>query len=608
MRRTIGTLFALLLWATPALVQARYYGLDDGYDYSVNTSDTNTITITGYVGPAGAVAIPTNINGLTVTSIGGGGTNEVFAGTGATVVVIPGSVLSIGAEAFAGCASLISVITPGSVTNLGEEAFADCASLTSVYFNGDVPVADATAFNSDNNATVYHLAGITGWRDTFAGLPAASSTAQDQFSYTTNAGAITITGFTGEGVVIIPDVINGLPVTDIETNTSYEGTHNTSLTIPASVTSIGEEAFVQWSYLTSVSIPGSLTYIGDDAFELAAMTSVKIGNGVIVIGNAAFQDCYNLTNVTVPGSVTSIGDNAFGGCQNLVSISLSDNVTNIGAGAFGNAGLTSVTIPGSVTSIGNGAFEDCLKLASVTIEEGVTSIGNYAFAGAGEGAGSGKGAGVTIPSSVTNIGNGAFEGCQFLGSVVIPFGVTSIGDDAFSGSNLRGSLTIPGSVTNIGASAFADTSLTSVTIPGGVSSIGEGAFNDCTHLTSVFFAGNAPAADSTVFAGSVNGSTAYYLPGTTGWSDFSTNTGLPSVLWNPLLGADGANFGVQNHRFGFTITNGSSTKITIVVEACTNLASPVWVPLQTLTLSNSFYFSDPQWTNYSARFYGLGFP
>jgi hypothetical protein len=55
-------------------------------------------------------------------------------------------------------------------------------------------------------------------------------------------------------------------------------------------------------------------------------------------------------------------------------------------------------------------------------------------------------------------------------------------------------------------------------------------------------------------------------------------------------------------------TNGGTNNIPIMLEACTNLASPVWVPLLSLTLSNSFYFSDPQWTNYSARYYGLGFP
>ena len=69
------------------------------------------------------------------------------------------------------------------------------------------------------------------------------------------------------------------------------------------------------------------------------------------------------------------------------------------------------------------------------------------------------------------------------------------------------------------------------------------------------------------------------------------------------------NFGISNNQFGFNITNGLTTNIPIAVEACTNLANPVWIPLTNVTLSNgSFYFSDPQWTNYPARYYGLGFP
>jgi hypothetical protein len=79
------------------------------------------------------------------------------------------------------------------------------------------------------------------------------------------------------------------------------------------------------------------------------------------------------------------------------------------------------------------------------------------------------------------------------------------------------------------------------------------------------------------------------------------------VLWNPLIQANGTNFGVTNNQFGFNITG--TNNYTVVVEACTNLACPVWTPLQTATLTNgSFYFSDPQWTNYSSRYYGLGLP
>jgi len=80
-------------------------------------------------------------------------------------------------------------------------------------------------------------------------------------------------------------------------------------------------------------------------------------------------------------------------------------------------------------------------------------------------------------------------------------------------------------------------------------------------------------------------------------------------LWNPLIQTGDGSFGVQTNQFGFTITNGSTTNIPIVVEACTNPASPVWSPLQTVTLTNGlFCFSDPQWTNSPACFYRLRSP
>ena len=96
----------------------------------------------------------------------------------------------------------------------------------------------------------------------------------------------------------------------------------------------------------------------------------------------------------------------------------------------------------------------------------------------------------------------------------------------------------------------------------------------------------------------------YYLPGTTGWSVFSADTGLTPVPWNPLIQASGTNFGVGSNDFGFNITG--TTNIPIVVEASTDLASPVWTSLQTNTLANgSFDFSDPQWTNYAERYYRI---
>ena len=233
--------------------------------------------------------------------------------------------------------------------------------------------------------------------------------------------------------VEIPSKIKGLPVTIIEE--AFYGCENlTSITIPESVTSIGDLAFFYCKNLTSITIPDGVTSIGVNAFGY----------------------CTSLTSITIPNSVTSIGDLAFFYCKNLTSITIPDGVTSIGVNAFGYCtSLTSITIPNSVTSIGNYALEYCTSLTSIT-----------------------------IPDSVASIGNGAFYYCDILESITIPEGITSIGDKTFSYCNLT-SIEIPDSVISIGNSAFAGTSLVSITIPDSVISIGGSAFMWCTDLKNI---------------------------------------------------------------------------------------------------------------------------
>jgi hypothetical protein len=407
-----------------------------------------------------------------------------------------------------------------------------------------------------------------------AGLHAQTYIGND-FDYAVNADGytLTITGYSGSGgAVAIPTVIDGYQVTAIGDGDAVFGSGSgvTSVTIPPSITSIGQSAF-SGGGLTSVTIPGSVMSIGAYAFSACdSLTNATISNGIMNIGEEAFYRCWSLTSVTIPASVTSIGADAFMSCWSMTAITVDEQnsiYSSVDGVLFDKSGTSLIeapaglggryTVPGGATSIGQDAFAWCPYLTEVTMLNGVTSIAG-----------------------------GAFSECEFLTNVVIPSSVTSIGEYAFYNCNW----------------------LTSLTIPGSVTTINEYAFFACALLNSVFFGGNAPAAGSTLFLGdsSPSGSvTVYYLPGTTGWSN--TFAGKPTALWQlpqPTILNNGPNFGIQSNTFGFTIS--WATNSSVVVEASANLASPVWTPLQTNTLTNgSFYFSEPLQTNGTGRYYRI---
>ncbi len=369
-----------------------------------------------------------------------------------------------------------------------------------------------------------------------------------EFSYKVlENGTAEITDYNGSAKVLtIPSELDGYTVTSIGDYSFCvfsDYSYLTSVTIPDSVTSIGECAFEYFDSLTNITIPDSVTSIGSYAFRDTAWynnqpdgmvyagkvayqykgkmpknASIALKEGTKGVAGSAFKDCTRLTSITIPDSVNVIGEWAFYNCTSLASITIPDSVTSIGSDAFYDCtSLTNITIPDSVTSIGSNVFEGCTSLESInvsknnnvyasidgvlfnkkltelvtcpggkttsySIPDGVKSISDSAFKLCT------SLENITIPDSVKYMGEYVFSGCTSLKSVTIPNKVYHIRRSAFDGCKSLTSVIIPNSVTKIGIHAFNGcSSLKSITIPNSVTIIGGAAFKNCTSLTSITF-------------------------------------------------------------------------------------------------------------------------
>ena len=297
------------------------YAVEGGY----LTFDKKTGTVTDCDSSVTKANIPHTIKGATVTCIGNGAFGWCKSLTGVT---IPDSVTSIGGSAFYGCTSLTSVTIPDSVTSIGGSAFGNCKSLTNMTIPDSVTLIGNGAFlgcTSLTSVTIPDSVTSIGERAFSECTSLTSVTIPDSVTSIGEGAFYDCSSLTS---VTIPD-----SVTSIGDYAFYGCESLTSVTIPDSVTSIGNGAFASCTSLTGIWVAeGNNDYSSDASgvlFNKDKITLVQcpgtfreytIPDSVTSIGEQAFMGCSSLTSVTIPDSVTSIGAWAFRDCTSLTDV------------------------------------------------------------------------------------------------------------------------------------------------------------------------------------------------------------------------------------------------------------------------------------------------
>lgn len=426
-----------------------YELLDDGtyrvsfnyYNDSVNDDDYQMQDAKKYgiLRLEGNLVIPSSYKGIPVTSIGDLWkwfvNNSYYAGDlGAsesndkiTSITIPDSIKTIKDGAFECMSGITEITIPASVEDVGYGAFRNCTNLTTVYWNSSAEIK--------NNNEIF--SGCTNLTNIVIG---ENVTQVPQFVYNKEW-----LSNQPDGLVVANNYVYG-----------YKGTipFNYSLTLPNGTLGIMDKAFLDsGSAITSVTIPDSVTYIGENAFSgcsrlkkitasasAATKISKQCGSNVldeIVITSGTKIDSSSMwgggvfpssiTKITMPDSVTSIGENAFYGCTNIEEVHVESLASWCALGFRGD-----FNNPLAVSSDAKLYIDGEVPRGNYIIPDGITTITAYTFRNCTELTS------VTIPDGVTSIDWDAFSGCTGLTSIIIPDSVTNINSDAFSGcTNLQ---------------------------------------------------------------------------------------------------------------------------------------------------------------------------
>lgn len=354
-----------------------YTEYDLGDKVFINCTNLKSVVISSSVRNIGKYAFQgcRNLESVTIPEgVTTFNTQSFYGCSSLKSTVIPSTVTALSDSLFNGCSSMTSITLPDTLTTIGNYVFKGCKSLTSITIPASVTsIGNYTVFEGCSGLTSIVVESGNTVYDSRNNCNAIIKTSTNALLY-------------GCQNTIIPN-----NVTSIGYSAFKDCTTLTIINIPASVTSIGNYPFAGCSALTSMTVDsGNTKYDSRDNCNaiilkssnslIAGCQTTTIPATVKSIGSNAFYGITSITSIVIPDTVTSIGSNAFYDCKGLTSITLSANITSIGQDTFrGCSVLTHITIPDKVTTIQDRAFESCPQLRSVVIPEKNTTIRPSAF-------------------------------------------------------------------------------------------------------------------------------------------------------------------------------------------------------------------------------------
>lgn len=467
-------------------------------------------------------------------------------------VTFPRQLLSVGNYTYAQCPLLKTLTFPAMLESIGNYAFAECTGLTQLTFKDSGKSVKLGYGARSNSGTSYldniPLFGNTNLTYLYIGRN-INYTAGEKYGYSPfyNQSFLTDVRFSQSGTVsYCKDYL------------LYKVNNCKTLTLPESLTSIGNWTFRGMAALESIVVPNAVTEMGTYAFANdTSLKSAKLSTSCPWLKEGLFSECNALQSITIPSAVTKMDGYMFTNCKTLTSATFEDgtDLIEMGYGAswknyglFSDCplktlnlgrwlsynteiasrspfysiyalknlnigenvkvidkymfsyckGLEEVNLPDNITSVNLWGFRGCTSLKSVRLSEKLSQVGDYGFAECS------SLDNVTFPASMTSVASNSFSDCTALRKLDLGQNLLIIGPSAFENDKALEGIEIPSTLYGLGVASFKNcTSLPYVEVKS-ISSVGKEAFMGCTGLKWISLSDKTTSLGENSFAGCNN--------------------------------------------------------------------------------------------------------